>query len=67
MKKKNPHRHWIFPGGRPPGRLIEQADTLEQLVGNLDELAVRFGQAGDGETCAALLDLSGVIRDWRDR
>jgi hypothetical protein len=47
--------------------LIEHADGLADLVAALDHVAVRFGQDNDPETCAALLDLAGVIRDWADR
>jgi len=47
--------------------LAASAGGLGDFVAALDAVAVRFGQAGDGETCAALLDLSTVIRDWRER
>jgi hypothetical protein len=47
--------------------LVDGADTLTQLVDALDVIAIRFGQDGDGETCAALLDVSDRLREWRDR
>jgi hypothetical protein len=47
--------------------LLEHCSTLHELVDELDDVAIRFGKDGDGETCAALLDLGGVIRDWSDR
>jgi hypothetical protein len=46
---------------------VEHAGGLGELVAMLDWVAVRFGQDGDAETCAALLDLSTCIRDWVDR
>jgi hypothetical protein len=45
---------------------VEHAARLGELLAMLDHVAVRFGADGDAETCAALLDLSGVIRDWAD-
>jgi hypothetical protein len=47
--------------------LLESAGGLGEFVAALDAVAIRFGQAGDGETCAALLDLSTVIREWGER
>jgi hypothetical protein len=47
--------------------ILEQAGGLSQLLAMLDGVAIRFGQDGDPETAAALLDLAGVIRDWADR
>jgi hypothetical protein len=47
--------------------LTDRADGLEQLVTELDGMAIRFGMDGDGGTCAALLDVSDSIREWRDR
>jgi hypothetical protein len=47
--------------------LVERAGGLEQLVTDLDVVAIRFGQDGDGETCAALLSIGDAIREWRDR
>jgi hypothetical protein len=46
--------------------LLERG-SLRELVDALDFVAVRFGQDGDSETASALLDLSGVFRDWGDR
>jgi hypothetical protein len=45
--------------------LLHRAVNLDQLVGELDREAIRFGQSGDGETCAALLDICDRIREWR--
>jgi hypothetical protein len=43
--------------------LVERADTLTELVDGLDAAAIcRYGQAGDGETAAALLDISDQRR-----
>jgi hypothetical protein len=47
--------------------VVEHAGGLTDLLAMLEWVAVRFGQDGDAETCAALLDLAGVIRDWADR
>jgi hypothetical protein len=47
--------------------LIGRAEGLDQLVDELDVLAIRFGQDDDGETAAALLSIGDAIRDWRDR
>jgi hypothetical protein len=48
--------------------LVERAEGLEQLLTELDAVAIRFGMdGGDGGTCAALLDVSDSIREWRDR
>jgi hypothetical protein len=46
--------------------LLDRARTLDDLIEALDAVAIRFSQDGDAETCAAFLDLSGVIRDWRN-
>jgi hypothetical protein len=47
--------------------LVERAEGLEQLVTELDAVAIRFGMDADGETAAALLDVSDRIREWRER
>jgi hypothetical protein len=44
--------------------LVTRAASIDQLVSELDVLAIRFGQDGDGETCAALLDVCDRIREW---
>jgi hypothetical protein len=43
------------------------AGRLGDLVAGLDAIALLFARDGDAETCGALLDLSGTIRDWADR
>jgi hypothetical protein len=47
--------------------LVERAAGLDQLVDELDVLAIRFGQDDDGETAAALLSIGDALREWRDR
>jgi hypothetical protein len=47
--------------------LVDDADTLTQLVDRLDVMAIRFGQDDDTETCAALLEVGDRLREWGDR
>jgi hypothetical protein len=42
---------------------IGRARSIPQLVAELDELAVWLGGHGDGEACAALLNVCDAIRD----
>jgi hypothetical protein len=43
------------------------AESLWDALVRLDVVALRAGQDGDGETCAALLDLGTALRDWGDQ
>jgi hypothetical protein len=47
--------------------LVEQAEGLGEFLARLDSIGVRFGQDGDGETCAALLGIGDVLHEWGDR
>jgi hypothetical protein len=40
---------------------------LMDFCRRLDQLAVKFGQDGDGETCAVLLDYSQDVAGWQGR
>jgi hypothetical protein len=47
--------------------LLEQAEGLGEFLDHVDAVAIRFGQDGDGETCAALLDIGDRLREWREQ
>jgi hypothetical protein len=47
--------------------LVERAEHLTEFVTDLDRLALRFGLDDDAETCAALLAIGDVVRDWGDQ
>jgi hypothetical protein len=40
---------------------------LREFLTQLDELAVRFGADGDGETCQLLLDYTADVASWGGR
>lgn len=40
---------------------------LSEFCSALDELAVRFGADGDGETCGLLLDFTADLAGWTGR
>jgi hypothetical protein len=39
---------------------------LDQLISDLDFLAIQWGQHDDGEVCAALLLISDRLIEWRN-
>jgi hypothetical protein len=64
----------LFASPRARLRILEvvrdvfgAAVSLCAALVRLDVLALRFGQDGDGEVCAALLDLGTALRNWGDQ
>jgi hypothetical protein len=63
----------LFAPTRARRRILEavrevfgSAERLCEALVRLDVVALRAGQDGDGETCAALLDLGTALRHWGD-
>jgi hypothetical protein len=48
--------------------LLDRVDSISDLVAGLYSVGINsYGQRGNGETCAALLDLADRVEEWRDR